>query len=62
MLFLILIIIVLVVFPPMGLLLLGVFLYRLGDKWEKQQNREETETVREVKINEYDKEILEKMK
>ena len=59
--FLVLIIIVLVVFPPAGLLLLGVFFYRLGTRWEKQQKKE-TEVVQEVRMNEYDYEILEQMK
>jgi len=62
MLFLVLIIIVLVVFPPMGLLLLGVFLYRLGDKWEKQLNREDIEMVQEVRMDEYNNQTLEQMK
>lgn len=62
MLFLVLIIIVLVVFPLAGLLLAGVFLYGLGNKWEKQLKREDTEIVQETRMNEYDYKILKQMK
>jgi len=60
--FLVLIIIVLVVFPPAGLLLAGVFLYCLGNRWEKQLNREDKEMVKEVRIDEYNNQTLELMK
>jgi len=52
--------IVMVVFPPAGLLLLGVFFYRLGTRWEKQQKKETV--VQEVRMDEYNNQTLEQMK
>jgi len=61
MLFLLMIIAVLViVIPPAGLVAAGIFLYWVGKQWEKQ-NRE-SEVKHEVRINEYNYEILEEMK
>ena len=48
------------VFPPAGLLAGGIWLYCLGCKMEKQQK--ESQLSDEIKINEYDYEVLEEMK
>ncbi len=61
MLFLVLIIIVLVVFPPAGLLLAGIFLYLLGEKMEKEQKKN-NEIVKEIRMDEYNFQTLEQMK
>jgi len=60
MLFILIIIVLVIVIPPAGLVAAGVFLYWVGKQWEKQQK--ESEVKREVRINEYDYEILEEMK
>jgi len=61
MLFVLMVIVVLViVIPPAGLFALGIFLFWLGSKMEKQQK--ESEVKHEVRINEYDYRILEEMK
>jgi len=49
-----------IVIPPAGLVAAGIFLYWVGKQWEKQ-NRE-SEIKPEVRINEYNYEILEEMK
>ena len=59
--FLMVIVVLVVVIPPAGLLAAGVFLYWVGKQWEKQQNKE-SEVKHEVRINEYDYEVLEEMK
>jgi len=58
--FLMVIVVLVIVIPPAGLVAVGVFLYWIGKQWEKQ-NRE-SETVREIRINEYNYEVLEEMK
>ena len=57
---LIILCIVTIVFPPAGLLLAGFFIYWLGCKWEKQQKKETV--MQEVRMDEYNYEILEQMK
>jgi len=54
------IVILVILIPPAGLVAAGVFLYWVGKQWEKQQK--ESEVKHEVRINEYDYEVLEKMK
>jgi len=54
------IIVLLFVIPPAGLVAAGVFLYWVGKQWEKENK--ESESVKEVRINEYDYRILEEMK
>jgi len=58
--FLMVIIVLVIVIPPAGLVAAGVFLYWVGKQWEKENK--ESESVREVRINEYDYEVLEEMK
>ena len=58
--FLMIIVVLVIVIPPAGLLAAGVFLYWVGKQWEKQ-NRE-SENIKELRINEYDYEVLEEMK
>jgi len=44
-----------------GLMPIGIAVYRIGNKMEKHQ-RKETEIVREIKMNEYDYQTIEEMK
>jgi len=48
------------VFPPAGLLLAGIFLYGLGNRWEKQQKKETV--MQKVRMDEYDYQIIAKLK
>ena len=58
--FLMVIVVLVVIIPPAGLFALGIFLYWLGSKMEKQQK--ESEVKNEVRINEYDYDVLEEMR
>jgi len=58
--FLMVIVVLVIVIPPAGLVAAGIFLYWVGKQWEKQQK--ESEVKHEVRINEYDYEVLEEMK
>jgi len=60
-LFLILIIILVIVFPPIALILAGIFLYSLGNKMEKEMKKD-NEISKETRMNEYDYQTLEQMK
>jgi len=59
--FLIIIAVLVIVFPPVGLLTLGVWLYWRGTKMEKH-HEEPIATVQQVRMNEYDYRVLEEMK
>jgi len=56
-----LIIILVIVIPPAGLILAGIFLYSLGSKMEKEQKKD-IKITRRIKMNEYSNQILEQMK
>jgi len=58
--FLMVIVVLVIVIPPAGLVVAGVFLYWVGKQWEKENK--ESENVREIRINEYNHEVLEEMK
>jgi len=45
-----------------GLIPLGIFLYRLGDKWEKRQEQLEKEMHEKYDIDYIQDDILEEMK
>jgi len=60
-LFRILIIILVIVFPPIALILAGIFLYSLGNKMEKEMKKD-NEISKETRMNEYDYQTLEQMK
>ena len=59
--FLIVIAVLVIVFPPVGLVVAGVWLYWRGTKMEKQ-HEEHIVTVQPVRMNEYDYRVLEEMK
>ena len=59
--FLIVIAVLLIVFPPLGLVVVGVWLYLRGTKMEKP-HEEPIVTVQQVRMNEYDYRVLEEMK
>ena len=52
--------VLMIVLPPAGLFALGIFLYWLGSKMEEEQRK--SEMKHEVRINEYNYEVLEEMK
>jgi len=59
--FLLVIAVLVIVFPPLGLVVAGVWLYWRGTKMEKL-HEEPITTVQQVRMNEYDYRVLEEMK
>ena len=59
--FLIVIAILVIVFPPLGLVVAGVWIYWRGTKMEKH-HEEPIVTMQQVRMNEYDYRVLEEMK
>jgi len=58
---LIVIAVLVIVFPPLGLVVAGVWIYWRGTKMEKP-HEEPIVTVQQVRMNEYDYRVLEEMK
>ena len=59
--FLLVIVVLVIVLPPVGLVVAGVWIYWRGTKMEKH-HEEPIVTVQQVRMNEYDYRVLEEMK